>query len=292
MRKSRPLGESKSFPKARFHLGLLALITNIAIVLGGCGGSPLSPSAAPSAPPSVPTNASVNGRYDVALTSTNGRGTTLIYTNFTQTGATFTGAENTVVCPTSVSQCVGDDSPVISIKPSGSVSGAEVTIVISFPGAAAVDTVTMTGDASGPGTDITGAYTDSLGDAGSFKAFAAGPGGGGTYTGTFNSTVNPLTIAPTILITLTELHDEAFHLTGTASIMNSPCISSLTLSGQAVGDALKLTDEVNKAHILIVPGARNYIFSYSFEPDAPRCAGDSGTGMTDASVWDYLQPRH
>jgi hypothetical protein len=280
-----------SSTNSRFHLVVLALNAAAVIVLGGCGGSTLSSSLAPSSPPSVARNASVNGRYDVVLTSANGRGTTFIYTNFAQTGATFTGAENTVVCPTSVSQCVGDDSPVVSIIPSGSVSGADVTIVISFPGTTAADTVTMAGTAKGPGTDITGTYTDTLGDAGSFNAFAAGLGGGGTYRGTFNSTANPLTIAPTILITLTELHDGAFHLTGTATIMNSPCISSLTLSGEAVGDALKLTDGVNKAHILIVPGARDYIFSYSFEPGAPSCAGDFGTGMTDTSAWDYLQPR-
>jgi hypothetical protein len=291
MNESRPFGRSQSFPKVRFHLGLLALITAVVIVLGGCGGSTFSPSLAPSSPPSVIQNASVSGRYDVVLTSTNGHGTTSIYTNFTQTGATFTGAENTVVCPISVSQCVGDDSPIVSIVPSGSVSGADVTIVISFPGATTADTVTMAGTAKGPGTDITGTYTDTLGDAGSFNAFAAGPGGAGTYSGTFNSTPNPLTIAPTILITLAELPDGAFHLSGTATIMNSPCISSLTLSGEAVGDALKLTDDVNKAHILIVPGAANYIFSYSFESDAPSCAGDFGTGKTDTSPWDYLQPR-
>lgn len=290
MRKSRPLEGSKSFPKARFHLGLLALITAVVIVLDGCGGAPFSPSPAPSSPPSVTQNASVNGRFDIVLTSTSGRGTTFIYTNFTQTEATFTGAENTIVCPISVSQCVGDDSPVVSIIPIGRVSGADVTIVIPFPGTTAADTLTMAGTAKGPGTDITGTYTDSLGDAGTFNAFAAGSGGGGTYSGTFNSTPNPLTIAPTILITLTEVHDGAFHLTGTATIMNSPCISSLTLSGEAVGDALKLTDEVHKAHILVVPASRNYIFSYSFEPDAPSCPGDFGNGTTDSLQWGYLQP--
>lgn len=74
--------------------------------------------------------------------------------------------------------------------------------------------------------------------------------------------------------------------------MNLPCISSLTLSGEEVGDALKVTDQSAKAHILILPGSTNFIFSYSFEPDAPRCAGDFGLGATtDPNPWDYLQPR-
>jgi hypothetical protein len=153
----------------------------------------------------------------------------------------------------------------------------------------------MVGAAKGPGKDISGTYTDSLGDAGTFMAFPSGVffGGSDTHNGTFNSTPNPLPLAPTILIKLTELHDAAFHLNGTADITNSPCISSLTLSGEEVGDAIKLSDQAAKAHILIVPGATNFIFSYNFEPDAPSCAGDFGLGMTtDPSPWDYLQSRH
>jgi hypothetical protein len=168
-------------------------------------------------------------------------------------------------------------------------------MTITFPVAAGADTVTMVGAAKGPGNDISGTYADSLGDAGTFIAFASGVffGGSDTHNGTFNSTPNPLPVAPTILIKLTELHDAAFHLTGTADITNSPCISSLTLSGEEVGDAIKLSDQAAKAHILIVPGATNFIFSYNFEPDAPNCAGDFGLGMTtDPSPWDYLQSRH
>jgi hypothetical protein len=57
----------------------------------------------------------------------------------------------------------------------------------------------------------------SLGDAGTFTAFPSGVffGGGDTHNGTFNSTPNPLPVASTILIKLTELHDAAFHLNGT-----------------------------------------------------------------------------
>jgi hypothetical protein len=271
-------------------------IVLLALFASGCGsGYQHTPTPLTSPGTAGTQNASLTGRYDIFLTSTNGNDPTSIFTNFTPTGATFTGAANSVVCPKALSQCVGDDSPVVSIIPSGSVSGADVTITITFPGVAGADTVTMVGTMTGPGKDITGTYSDSLGDAGTFSAFPSGVffGGSDTHNGTFNSTPHPLPIAPTILIKLTELHDAAFHLTGTATIMNFPCISSLNLSGEEVGDAIKLTDEAAKAHILILPGSTNFVFSYSFEPDAPSCAGDFGLGMTtDPSPWDYLQPGH
>jgi hypothetical protein len=75
--------------------------------------------------------------------------------------------------------------------------------------------------------------------------------------------------------------------------LNSPCISSLTLTGEEVGEAIKLTDEAAKAHILILPGASQFIFSYNFDSNAPSCAGDFGFGITtDPDPWGYLQPSH
>jgi hypothetical protein len=270
-------------------------IVLLALFTSGCGGGYIETSTPSTTPPPTPQNASLTGRYDIFLTSTNGNDLTSIFTNFTRTGTTFTGAANSVVCPKALSQCVGDDSPVVSIIPSGSVSGVDVTITITFPGVAGEDTVTMVGAMTGPGEDITGTYSDSLGDAGTFQAFPAGVffGGSDTHNGTFNSTPHPLAIAPTILFTVTELHDLGFHLTGTATILNSPCVSSLTLTGEEVGDAIKLTDEAAKAHILIVPGSTNFAFSYNFDSNAPSCAGDFGFGMTtDPNPWDYLQPSH
>jgi len=260
-----------------------------ALLASGCGSGYLQTPAPVTPPTPGPQDHILNGRNDIFLTSTNGNDSTSIFTNFTRTGTTtFTGAANSVVCPKDLSQCVGDDSPVVSIIPSGTVNGVDVTITITFPGVAGEDTVTMVGAETGPG-DISGTYTDSLGDAGTFIAFPSGVflGGSGTHSGTFNSTPNPLAIAPTILFTFTELRDAGFHLTGTATIMNSPCISSLTLSGEEVGDAVKLTDQAAKAHILILPGAIDLAFSYSFEPDAPSCAGDFGLGMTtDPNPWE------
>jgi hypothetical protein len=255
-----------------------------ALLAAGCGGG-YTPTVTPVAP--VPQNAVVSGQYTIILTSTNGHGTTNIYSNFTQTGKTFTGSANTLVCPSNdLSKCVGDDAPAVSITPSGATRGPDVTMTISFPSAAGPDTINLVGAVTSTG--IAGTYTDSLGDTGTWLTGvinSISP----TFSGTFNSTPNPLPIVPTVFISITQ--DNTMHLTGTATIMNFPCISSLTLSGEAIGAAFRLTDEANKAHILALPQINNYTFSYSFEPTAPHCAGDFGQGMSDASPWDYVQPR-
>jgi hypothetical protein len=249
-----------------------------AVLAAGCGSTN---SSTPT--PSI-QDASVTGPYNLVLTSINGHGTTNIYTGFTQTRTTFTGAGSTLACPSNdVSQCQGQDASGISITPSGMVSGANVSIVISVPTTSVVDTVTMTGTATG--TNLAGTYTDSLSDAGTWTASAAGSLSG-NYSGTFNSTSNPLAIAPTILMTLAQ--DASFHLTGTAMIMSSPCISSLALSGQAIGGAFSLTDAASKAHIIALPTNSGFTFSYNFDPTAPSCAGDFGLGtVTNQNPWGY-----
>jgi len=249
-----------------------------AVLAMGCGSTN---SSTPT--PSI-QNASVTGPYNLVLTSINGHGTTNIYTGFTQTGTSFTGTGNTLACPANdVSQCQGQDASGISITPSGTVSGADLRIVISVPTTSVVDTVTMTGTATG--TNLAGTYADSLGDTGTWTASASGSLSG-NYSGTFNSTSNPLLIAPTILMTLAQ--DASFHLTGTAMIMSSPCISSLALSGQAIGGAFSLTDAASKAHIIALPTNSGFSFRYNFDPTAPSCAGDFGRGtVTNQDPWGY-----
>jgi len=253
-----------------------------ALLAAGCGSMQTS-TLTPTSP--AAQDVKVTGQYNLVLTSTNGLGTTSIYANFTQTGKTFVGEANTLVCPSNdLPQCQGQDASGVSITPSGMVSGANVTIVISVPTTGMADTVTMTGTAMG--TSLAGTYTNSLGDAGTWTASAASSFSG-SYNGTFNSIPNPLPIAPTVLITLTQ--DSTFNLTGTAAIMSSPCIGSLSLSGQAIGGAFSLTDAAHKARILVLPTGNSFTFSYQFEPTAGSCAGDSGRGVLtiNSSPWDY-----
>jgi hypothetical protein len=203
-----------------------------------------------------------------------------------QTAKTLSGAATTLVCPSNnVSQCKGNNPPAASITPTGTVSGANVTITFAVPTAAGADTFSLVGSATA--TSLGGTYTDTQGDAGSWTG-SSGYALNGSYSGTFNSTTNPLSIAPTILISLTQ--DASFNLTGTGMITNLSCISSLTFSGQAIGQAFSLTDTTNKAHITAVPsGSSNFTFSYSFDPTAPSCAGDSGLGQLTVppTPWDY-----
>ncbi len=245
-------------------------------------------------------NGSLKACNALELTSRNGQGTTNIYTDFTQTGTTFTGAASTLVCPSNdLSQCKGGDAPDIPIAPSGTVSGTNVTIAISLQSTTGADTITMVGSATG--TSLAGTYTDSLGDSGTWTASAAihpvpSPPGVYDYSGTFNSTSNPLLIGPTILVELGQdaSSHASFHVTGKATIMNSPCISSLTLSGQAIGDAFSLTDAASKASIIALPTlppGNSLTFGYKFEPTAASCTGDFGRGVLtinlSAGDWGY-----
>ena len=259
----------------KFSTKTILLFASLA---AGCGGGYLKTST-PMNP--ATQNASVTGQYNLVLTSTNGRGTTNVYTDFTQNGTTIMGAASTLVCPSNdLSQCKGNDA---SITPSGTVSGANVTMMISFPRTAGADTVTIVGSATGP--NLAGTYTDSLGDAGTWTAFAPSPFSG-TFSGTFNSTSKPLSIAPTILFTLSQ--DANFNLTGSATIMNSPCISSLTLSGQAIGGAFSLADSGNEIVIIALPDVNSLNFGYTIKPNAANCAGDVGRGtVTNTGSFDY-----
>ena len=285
---------------ARFRPGVVALVIAALIGVSGCGGH--STSSAPGLPASpAAQNADVTGQYNMVLTSTSARGPTNIYTDFTQTGNTLLGAVGTLVCPfNDLSQCQGGDTPITSITANGTVNGSNITIVISFPSVVGADTVSLVGTAVA--SKLAGTYTDSLGDAGTWTASSAihplNPFPGVyDYSGTFNSTSNPLLIAPTLLIELGRdaSSNASFDVTGMATIMNSPCISSLSLSGRAIGDALVLTDTMSKAMIIALPTqptvriGSSFTFSYKFESTAARCAGDSGRGaMTIVpSSFDY-----
>jgi hypothetical protein len=272
---------------------LAALAVSFSI---GCGSTTTATSSQ-SSPPTQPLS-NVSGQYDLVLTSSNGRGTTNIYTNFTQTGTAFAGAANTLVCLSNdLSKCEGDGSSATSIAPAGTISGTNVTIVISFPTTTGADTVTMVGSLTG--TSLAGTFTDSLGDSGTWTASTAiypfgPPPGVYDYSGTFNSISNPLLIAPNISIELGK--DASFNsstiLKGTAIVMNWPCVSSLNFSGQAIGDAFSLTDTTSKVSIIALPTlptGNSFIFSYKFEPVAASCAGDFGRGVLtiNSQPWDY-----
>jgi hypothetical protein len=268
------------------------LLTTLALAFSaGCGST--SEGAPIETPPPTESLLSVSGEYDLVLTSTSGRGSTYIYTNFAQSGATLTGATSTLVCPSNdITQCVGDNFPAVSIIPTGTVTATAVTISVSFPAAAGADSVTLTGSKNSTG--LGGTFSDILGDSGAWSAtHAVQSANAYNMTGTYNSTSDPMPIAATILVQLAPFAGSSTNslLEGFATIMNSPCVRALNFTGQALGDAFSLNDATAKVSILALPSNLadgTYTFNYKFDSTSPNCPGDSGSGqLTNISPWDY-----
>ena len=274
----------------------------VSFAMWGCGGgsgssnSPMGGSPPPSTPGTpAPADAQVTGPYNLVLTSsTNGHGTTNVYSNFVQRANQIQGSVTTLVCPgNDASACRGNDESA-PITPLGMVAGANVSLTITFPSGTGTDTLTLEGTEQGK--NLTGTYTDSLGDSGTWTGASAirlfvSEEDVVSYSGTFNSTANPLMIAPTILLALG--NEVKTHVSGSAMITNSPCIGALNLSGQQIGDALWLQDDTNKTVLVALPTdlqvADSFAFSYKFDASAASCAGDAGKGTfkANASPWDY-----
>ena len=91
---------------------------------------------------------------------------------------------------------------------------------------------------------------------------------------------------PSITVVLAQ--DSTYHLTATASILSSPCVSSLTLTGQASGQAFILSDAAKEATIIAVPSSGDYNFRYNFTSASPACPGDTGLGhFSNPDPWGY-----
>jgi len=225
----------------------------------------------------TPKNATVSGAYTVVATSTKGNSVTNVYVNVAmQSGTSLAGTSNSLVCLGNiVTNCIGNDPPASAVTFVGTVSGNSVQINLSYPDTQGSDTITLTGTVSG--TSISGTYTDSRGDAGTWTAVQSSVVAG-TLSGTINSTVNPLTIPPTITVVVAEGQNSA--LTGTATLQNWTCFASLNLStGSAIGGAFTLSDTTNDVVIVAVPsGAATFNIAYQVGTSASVCGGDHGTG--------------
>jgi hypothetical protein len=234
-----------------------------ALGIGGGGGSP--------------KNATVSGAYTVVATSTKNSAVTNVYVNVAmQSGTSFEATSSALVCPGNViANCVGNDPPASTATFVGTVTGNSVQILLSYPNAQGTDTITLAGAVSG--TSISGSYTDSQGDAGTWTATESSSPAG-ALSGTINSTVNPLTIPPTITVVTTAGQNSA--LTGTATIQNWTCYMSLNFStGLVIGGAFTLSDTTNDIVFVAVPsGTGSFNVAYQVGSSAPNCAGDHGTG--------------
>ena len=234
-----------------------------ALGIGGGGGTP--------------KNATVSGAYTVVATSTKSNGVANVYVNVAmQSGTSLAGTANTLVCLGNVvTNCIGNDPPASAVTFVGTVSGNSVQINLSYPDTQGTDTLTLTGTVSG--TSMSGTYTDSQGDAGTWTATQS-RAPAGTLSGTINSTLNPLTISPTLTVVTMEGQNSA--LTGTATVQNWTCFTSLNFStGLTIGVAFTLSDTTNDVVLVAVPsGATTFNIAYQVGSSASVCAGDRGTG--------------
>jgi hypothetical protein len=220
--------------------------------------------------------ASVSGPYTVVATSTKGNGNTNVYANLSaQSTTSFSASSSTLVCPGNVPQnCIGDGSGS-TVTLTGTVSGTSIQIVVQFTNQNGPDTLTLSGGANG--TTLSGSYSDTQGDAGSWTATLSGSLSG-TYNGSVNSTPNPSPTAPALSVLLTE--DQSLNLSGSASVSNSLCFTSLDFSqGSVIGGAFTVTDTTKDVVIGAVPtGSGTFSVFYQIGSSAPICSGDYGTG--------------
>jgi len=234
-----------------------------ALGIGGGGGTP--------------KNATVSGAYTVVATSTKNNSVTNVYVNVAmQSDTSLAGTSNTLVCAgNDVTNCIGNDPPASADTFVGTVSGNSVQINLSYLNSHGTDTITLTGTVSG--TSISGTYTDSQGDAGTWTATQSSSPAG-ALSGTINSTLNPLTISPTITMVTTEGQKSA--LTGTATLQNWTCFMALDFStGWVIGGAFTVSDTTNDVVIVAVPsGTGSFNIAYQVASSSSNCAGDHGTG--------------
>ncbi len=222
-------------------------------------------------------NAVISGPYSAVATSNKGNGVINVYANLAMQGSSsFSASPNTLVCPGNApANCTGDNPPTTTYTLTGTVNGNNLQITLQFINQSGTDTVTLNGTVSG--TTLSGTYTDSQGDSGTWTATQSGSLTG-TYNGSVNSTPNPLQTAPTISALITEGQNST--LTGSAAVTNSPCYVTLDFSqGMAIGGAFTLTDTAKDVTIVGLPvGSNTYSVYYQVGSSAIACAGDFGTG--------------
>ena len=207
------------------------------LFLIGCGGTQSGSSTTPTPTPQQQQAAMVMGPWDGSTTSSQGNGSSLVFTNLqTQGSGSFFAASNaTLVCLKFNASCFTSLPQESSLGPvyavAGSVAnGNQVTLTISITTStgSSAGSIAATGTLSTDGKSITGSYTESgsITDAGTFTASVVVPVSG-TYSGSLTSP-NPSFSPFPVTATITEATDGT--LTGTASISNSPCVGTLTFA--------------------------------------------------------------
>ncbi len=248
----------------------------LAVSLVGCGGgsgsNPINPPA--------PVGANIIGQWSFLATDT-ANNQTAVFANFAPTaGSTFSAqGTNSATCDLTTAQCqfiINTPNISVTISPTDSVT-VTLTNVINV-GTGTTVTVTGTGTVNTAGTQMSGSWTSTSGDTGTWQGQSV-PSFSGNYTGTVNSTISPSVIPVGVQLAITQ--DASFNLSGTAILTNSACFSTFPVGGHVVGGAFALASNGGNASVLAA-GIQNpnppgtLIFGYQIVSGI--CAGDVGQG--------------
>lgn len=265
------------------RLSALALM----LLICGCGGGSQGTSTGTGGSGTTPQNVVVSGQWDaIATPSSSTFAPYNYYANVTDQGeGSFFAASGSVV------GCINDDCGVESFSSpqgyaiTGTVTGTQVQITLTGQDGY---TAILSGTVSADGSTMSGTYIDSS----TGLAAATGPGSWtaqkkqsttGSYSGTYNSALHPAVIPFTVSAAVTQ--GQLFALTGSATVLNSTCFTSLTfgVGSHAVGGALYLVDSNNGVSVMVVPNEDGTLnsgnsFYTGYRITSGACSPDAGSG--------------
>lgn len=228
---------------------------------GGAGGGPQPPT--------------VQGKWTIHATSTQGQGTALALFDFAGATGSFSSHQAMICNLTPAVACIGSLIGNGTVTAQGTVqaNGAMTASITETPTTSAPCVVTITGTLTG--TAMTGTYSG-CSDGGNFTG-SDNPSSSGTYTGQLNSTANPSLIPTSFTANVNEASD--FTLTASATLTNSVCFSNLSFGSPsiAIGEAIFLQDTQHGVLVLAVPGAPAPNLAYLVNPTS-FCSSDQGQG--------------
>jgi hypothetical protein len=251
---------------------LIALV--VAVSNSGCGGASSSPP-----PPVAPTD--ITGAWSIIVTDT-ANNTTAVFANISsQGGGNFfaTGA-NTMTCDLTTVQCQITDTPnlTIQISQSNHVSLTMSNLIDENTGT--TDTISASGTVDSSGTQMSGSWISQGGvEHGTWQATRNNtrfPVPDVPYVGSINSTISPSSIPVGLSLGFGFMSGGSGNLTASATFSNSPCFTSLSFSGHAVGGAFYMTDSTSSVVVYGIIQGTGFQLGYKILTGCD--SGDQGQG--------------
>jgi hypothetical protein len=250
---------------------LSGLVFLIVFTLASCGSTPSNSGG----PGGGPQPATVQGKWTIHATSTQGQGTALALFDFTGAPGNLSSAAAMICNLTPNVACIGSLIGNGTVTAQGTVqaNGAMTANITETPTTSSPCVVAITGTLTG--NAMTGSY-NGCADGGTFTG-SNDPSSTGTYSGQLNSTANPTLIPTSFSANVNEAPD--FTLTASATLTNSVCFSSLSFGSPsiAIGEAMFLQDTQHGVYVLAIPGVSPPNLAYVVSPTS-FCSSDKGQG--------------